>query len=98
MFEKALQRLATCLSVRENFCGKLVWSLKLSIIIDDSFKVIPVVFFVADFNISVCESDKFVLLSHFVWTFYENTNKIYRILYNTLRVPLEKSKIVSCTF
>ena len=46
-----LQRFATYLAVSINLCEKLVSSLELPITFDDSFKDIPVAFFITDFNL-----------------------------------------------
>ena len=42
LFVKALRRFATCLSVYNNLCGKLVSSAELHIIFDDSLKATSV--------------------------------------------------------
>ena len=59
LFEKALQRFDTSLSVIINLLRKLVLSLELRIIFNDDFKVSPVAFFVADFNSVSCKLDNF---------------------------------------
>ena len=41
LFAKSLQRLATCLLISNNLCGKLPLSLKLQIKLDVSLSVIP---------------------------------------------------------
>ena len=48
---KALWRIATCLSVSNNLCGKLVSSLESTIIFDERFKVSSVPFFGPDFKL-----------------------------------------------
>ena len=48
-----------CLAVSNNLCRKLVSSLELPVIFDGNFRVTSVSFFVADFNLSSCESDIF---------------------------------------
>ena len=60
LFAKALRSFETFLSVSNNLCQKLVLSLELPIIFDDSFSVTSVSFFVANFNLSSCEFDNFM--------------------------------------
>ena len=51
LFAKALRRLETCVLVNNNLWGKIFSSLESPIIFDERFiKVIPVPFFIADFN------------------------------------------------
>ena len=52
--EIVLQILQTCLSVSNNFCGKLALSKELPITFDDNVKVIPVYCF-SDFHLLNCE-------------------------------------------
>ena len=47
---KDFWRFPTCLLVNNNLCGKLVSSLELSLMFDDSLRITSVLFFVADFN------------------------------------------------
>ena len=54
-----LQRFATCLAVSINLCEKLASSLELPITFDDSFKDIPVAFFITDFNLLRGQFDDF---------------------------------------
>ena len=44
-FAKALQRLPTCLLVKNSSCGKLVLSSELPISFDDNFKTVSVYFY-----------------------------------------------------
>ena len=55
LFEKALWRLETCLSVNNDLCGKLVSSLELPIIFDENLKTTSFSLFMADFNLLSCE-------------------------------------------
>ena len=59
LLAKALRRFETCLLVNNNSCGKLVPSLELAIIFDDSLRTTSVSFFIADLNLSSCEFDSF---------------------------------------
>ena len=59
-FAKALRRFATCLTVNNDLCGKLVSSLELPIIFDDNLKTTSVSLFIADFNLSSFEFDSFI--------------------------------------
>ena len=59
LFAKALRRLATCLLVNDNSCGKLFSSPELPIISDDNLKTISFLFFIADFNFLSCEFNSF---------------------------------------
>ena len=58
-FAKALRRIAACLLVNNNLCGKLVSSSKLPIIFDDSLKITFVLFLIVDLNLLQCEIDSF---------------------------------------
>ena len=51
LFEKALRKLETCLSVNSNSCGKLVLSLKSPIMLGDNLITTSVPSFIADFLI-----------------------------------------------
>ena len=53
-FEKTLRSLETCVLVNNNLWGKLFSSLESQIIFDEIFKVTPVLFFIADFNLISC--------------------------------------------
>ena len=67
LLAKALRRFETCLLVNNNSCGKLVPSLELAIIFDDSLRTTSVSFFIADLNLSSCEFDSFTfVLCHFI--------------------------------
>ena len=59
LFAKDLQRLNTCLLVRDDLCGKLALLLELPPIFDDNRKVTSVLFFAADFNLPSYEFNIF---------------------------------------
>ena len=73
-----MQRLVTCLLVSNNACGKLVSSLDLLIMIDDNVKVAGALYFGANFNLSVCESNNFTFKSCYI-SVISNHNKIPQI-------------------
>ena len=54
LIAKALRSLETCVLVNNNLWGKLFSSLESQIIFDEIFKVTPVLFFIADFNLISC--------------------------------------------
>ena len=92
-----MQILATCLSVTNKSCGKLVSSVP--IIFDDNLRVIPVEFFVAYFSLSYSESDNYIFA---MWYSVISTNttikyqtKFIERVYNAFIVPFENSKIIS---
>ena len=60
-FAKTLQIFETCVSVNNNFCGKLISLLEFPIKFDERFKVASVPFFIVDFNLLSCELDNFTL-------------------------------------
>ena len=51
----------TSLLVNNNLCGKLISSLELSTIFDDSLKTSSVSFFIADFGLLSCDFDSFYI-------------------------------------
>ena len=78
IFTKVLRTIETCLSVNNNFYGKLVSSLKSPITFDESFKNTSVQFFIPHFNLLRCELDNFTfkLLHRVILYFYiDNTLK-----------------------
>ena len=90
---KSFTKLETCVLVNNNLCGKLLSSLKPPTTFDESFKVIPVPFFIPDFNLLSCELDNFT----FKVLYWVNLYWYYikaKWNYNTFTVPCEKSKIV----
>ena len=54
LFAKALQKFATCLSVNNYLCGKLVLPLELPIIFDNNLKTTSALFFIADLDLLSC--------------------------------------------
>ena len=67
-FVKALQSFETCLSLSNSLFVKLISSLKSPIILDNSFKVTSVAFFIADFDLISCEL--ILHLNRFTKSFY----------------------------
>ena len=59
LFARTLQISGTCLSVSNNLCGNLVWSLEWPIKFDEKFRIFSVAFFVSDFNILSYALDNF---------------------------------------
>ena len=58
-FAKTLQIFETCVSVNNNFCGKLISLLEFPIKFDERFKVASVPFFIPNFSFLSCELDSF---------------------------------------
>ena len=92
-FVKALRIFETCASVNNDLCGRLVWSLELSIKFNESFKVISISFSIFDYNLSSWELDNFRFRILYLVILYQYFNKIKRA-YNTFTVPLENIKLV----
>ena len=67
-------------------------SLESPTIFDKRFKVTLVPFFIADFNLLVCELDKFTFKVLY-WSFYIKAK--IKLEYFTFTVPCEKSKTIS---
>ena len=74
-FGKALRSLETCLSVNNNLCEKLVWSLESIINFNEKFKVTSVTLFIPDFNLLSCELDNFTF--KLLYWYYIKAKKIY---------------------
>ena len=60
LLANALQILETCLSVKNNSCGKLVLSSESPIMLGDNLITTSFSFFIANFNLFSCEVDNFV--------------------------------------
>ena len=59
LFAKTIQRFEKCLPVNNNLCWKLVSSLELQIMLEESFRVTSVAIFLLIFNLLSCELDNF---------------------------------------
>ena len=69
--QKLYESFETCVSVKNNLCGKLVSSLELPIKVDERFKVTLVPFLISDFYLLSCELDNFTFKVFFE-SFYIN--------------------------
>ena len=73
LFVEALWRFATCVLVNNNLCGKLISSLILRIIFDDTLKTASVSYFNAKFNLLSSELDT-TTFKHLYESLYINKN------------------------
>ena len=94
LLAKAWKIFKTCVSVNNNLCGTLVWALESQITFYERFKVTTVLFFITDFTLLSCESDNFtfkVLYWAILYWYYIKA----KLIYNTLILPCEISRVVS---